>query len=301
MPKTSFNNIIANNSRLIDQELKNKLERILNDTQYKKIETLEKSMRYSLLAGGKRLRPLLCCEFAKLFGTDFEFSKHYACAIEMVHCASLIHDDMPCVDDDIMRRGMPTNHIAFGETTALFAGDALVPLAFDVICDAPLSDEQNLEAVSILAKSSGACGMLGGQQIDHESEAKQVDIETLKVLHSKKTGALIKCACALGCIAAGKRDNTKEYNDALQYAELIGLAFQIADDILDVCGDEKKLGKPRGSDSKSNKSTYVSLLGIEKAKKLAFELCQQAKDTIRHYENSEFLCELADYIVLRDR
>lgn len=301
MLENVFNDTILKISALTDAELSLKLDKILCDPQYEKFMQLEKSMRYSLLSGGKRIRPLLVCEFAKLFGADEKDAIHYACAIEMIHCASLIHDDMPCVDNDDMRRGKPTNHIAFGETTALFAGDALVPFAFEAICDAPFSAQQNMLAVSALAKASGAYGMLGGQQIDHESEGVLVDIETLKALHAKKTGALIKCACVLGCIAAGKTSDTKEYSDAVQYAEKIGLAFQIADDILDVCGDETKLGKPCGSDEKLGKSTYVSLLGLEKSKELALSLSKEAKDSIKNYENSEFLCNLADYIVSRDR
>lgn len=292
---------IAKYSTLIDTELKTRLDSIVSDPHYRKFAPLEESMRYSLLSGGKRLRPLLVCEFAKLFDADFDCAKHFACAIEMIHCASLIHDDMPCVDNDDMRRGKPTNHIAFGETTALFAGDALVPLAFQTICDSPLSAEQNMKAVSLLAKNAGVFGMLAGQQIDHESEGKKVGLETLEALHEKKTGALIKCACLLGCIAAGKTEESKEYQDAADYAQKIGLAFQIADDILDVCGDEQKLGKSCGSDEKQGKSTYVTLLGIEKSKDLALSLCKQAKETIKHYKNSDFLCSLADYIISRDR
>ncbi|MBR5528317.1 MAG: polyprenyl synthetase family protein, partial [Clostridia bacterium] len=197
-------------------------------------------------------------------------------------------------------RGKPTNHVVFGEAFALLAGDALITFAFETMAEPKLSDRQNLLAMQALSYYAGPCGMYGGQQIDLENEGKETDLETLEVLHAKKTGALIKCACALGCIAAGCFSDSERYKDAIKYAEAIGLAFQITDDILDVVGDEAKLGKKCGSDEKENKTTYATLLGIEKATALASELCEKAKAIIGKYPGSEFLCALAEYIATRD-
>jgi geranylgeranyl diphosphate synthase type II len=204
------------------------------------------------------------------------------------------------MDNDELRRGKPTNHVVFGEACALLSGDALILYAFETLTNPMLSADQNIKALDIISKLSGVCGMCGGQQIDLENEGKKIDLETLKALHAKKTGALICAACTLGCVAAGKFDDTKEYHDAVRYAKAIGLAFQIADDILDVTGDENKLGKKTGSDEREQKNTYVTLMGIEKARQLACELVNEAKEIISVYPGSEFLCALADYVITRD-
>lgn len=302
MTNSEFLSAISSNAAVIEKNLSDKLDLIKNDGGYEKFKTLENSMRYSLLAGGKRIRPCLVIEFARLFGgndsADAAFD--YACAIEMVHTFSLIHDDMPCMDNDELRRGKPTNHKVFGESTALLAGDATLAYAFEVLPSARLSDKQNLAAYAALAKYTGPCGMCGGQQIDLENEGKKIALDTLQTLHAKKTGALIKCSCILGCIAAGFFEGSREYEDACEYACDIGLAFQIADDILDVTGDENKLGKKCGSDEKDSKNTYVTILGIQKAEQTAAELCQKAKSAISKYNNSSFLCSLADYVINRE-
>lgn len=300
MNKELFKKQITDNAAITEKALDIKLGLISNDAHFSKIRGLEEAMRYSLMAGGKRLRPCLVMEFAKLFGSTAQNAIDYACSLEMIHTSSLIHDDMPCMDNDELRRGKPTNHIVFGEAFALLAGDALISFAFETLTNNNLSDKQNLLAMQALSYYAGPCGMFGGQQIDLENEGKQIDTETLEVLHAKKTGALIKCACVLGCIAAGKYSGTEEYNDALEYAKDIGLAFQITDDVLDVIGDESKLGKKCGSDEKENKVTYATLLGIEKATTLAKELCTKAKTIIQKYPGSDFLCELADFIAYRD-
>lgn len=300
MNKTDFFETIKSNAAIAEKKLEQKLDIIKADSYYKMFSTLQDSMRYSLMAGGKRLRPCLVIEFAKLFGADAESALDYACSLEMIHTASLIHDDMPCMDNDELRRGKPTNHIAFGEACALLAGDSLILFAFETLASKHLSDTQNVKALNVISKLSGPCGMCGGQQIDLENENKKIDLETLKTLHEKKTGALIRAACSLGCIAAGKYEGTAEYDDAQKYASAIGLAFQIADDILDVVGDEAKLGKKTGSDEREQKNTYVSLLGLDMAKKLAAELSEQAKNVISAYPGSEFLCSLADYVISRD-
>lgn len=300
MNKNDFFQIIKNNAALAEKMLEKKLDIIKQDSHYAMFSTLEDSMRYSLMAGGKRLRPCLVIEFAKLFGATAESALDYACSLEMIHTASLIHDDMPCMDNDELRRGKPTNHVAFGEACALLAGDSLILFAFETLASEHLSDTLNVKALNVISKLSGPCGMCGGQQIDLENESKKIDIKTLETLHEKKTGALIRAACALGCIAAGKYEGTQEYEDGQKYASAIGLAFQIADDILDVIGDEAKLGKKIGSDERDQKNTYVSLLGLDKAKELAMQLVCQAKNIISAYPNSEFLCALADYVVSRD-
>ena len=300
MNELSFGERIKCNAKTTEQALCTKLDLIKNDKSYSSFSSLEESMRYSLMAGGKRLRPCLVIEFAKLFGADICKCLDYACSIEMIHTFSLIHDDMPCMDNDELRRGKPTNHMVFGEATALLAGDALIAFAFETIENNILSDRQNILAMKALAHYTGPCGMCAGQQIDLQSEGQSIDAKTLETLHAKKTGALIKCACLLGCIAAGKLPGSNEYDDACKYAEKIGLAFQIADDILDVSGDENKLGKKCGSDEKENKNTYVTIFGIEKAKELAHTLCGEAKGIIGKYDGSEFLCDLADFIINRD-
>lgn len=300
MNNLDFQKRIKENAQITEKALSEKLDLIKKDGAYEKFSLLEESMRYSLMAGGKRLRPCLVIEFAKLFGASTCHCIDYACAIEMIHTFSLIHDDMPCMDNDELRRGKPTNHMVYGEATALLAGDALLAFAFETIESKALSDRQNFLAAKTLAHHTGVCGMCAGQHIDLQSEGKKIDAETLETLHAKKTGALIKCACALGCIAAGKYSGTEEFSDAFEYAEKIGLAFQIADDILDVSGDEKKLGKKCGSDEKEEKNTYVTLFGIEKAKEMAQNLCDDAKKIIEKYENNEFLCALADFIIYRD-
>ena len=300
MNNLDFQKRIKENATFTESKLCEKLDLIKTDPSYKSFSLLEESMRYSLMAGGKRLRPCLVIEFARLFGADKESCIDFACAIEMIHTFSLIHDDMPCMDNDELRRGKPTNHMVYGEATALLAGDALIAFAFETIESKCLSDRQNFLASKALAHYTGVLGMCAGQQIDLQSEGKKIDAETLETLHAKKTGALIKCACVLGCIAAGKYSDSKEYSDSMEYAEKIGLAFQIADDILDVSGDEAKLGKKCGSDEKEEKNTYVTLYGIDKAKEMAKTLCESAKSIIGKYPNSEFLCALADFIIDRE-
>lgn len=265
-----------------------------------KEECLEKniydSMFYSLEAGGKRIRPYLTLAFCELCGTDKYSALSFACAVEMIHTYSLIHDDLPCMDDDNLRRGKPSNHIVFGEDIALLAGDALQSLAFEIMSNessvALLGADKCIKAVNTLSAYCGADGMVGGQVIDLENENKKAPLETIKVMHKKKTGALIKAACELGCIAGGADE--KMIKAARLYAENIGLAFQIMDDILDVTSTASELGKPVGSDSDNNKSTYVSLLGIEKCSELLIEHTQKAIDALSDFDgDTTALCELA--------
>ncbi|HQA05060.1 MAG TPA: polyprenyl synthetase family protein [Clostridiales bacterium] len=239
---------------------------------------------YSLSSGGKRVRPVLTLEFCKLCGGDKKDALHFAAAVEFIHTYSLIHDDLPCMDDDDVRRGQPSCHVKFGEAVALLAGDALLTLAFETLADAPLKCEQIVKAVKALSSLAGVEGMIGGQSIDIDSENKKLTVEQLEKMDLMKTGALIKAACVLGCIAADASE--EEIQSAGTFAESLGLAFQIIDDILD--GDEQ------GEDEKLNKATYVSVLGMEGARALAEEHTRNALSALAPFgERAQFLREFA--------
>lgn len=254
------------------------------------------AMKYSLEAGGKRIRPVLCMEFARIFGAE-EKALDAACALEMIHTFSLIHDDLPCMDNDDFRRGKPSCHKQFGEAQALLAGDALENYAFEVIAsDESLSYEQRVRLVKYLAQCVGVTGMIGGQVIDVKNEGSRLDGDCLLKMYSMKTSALIKCACTMGCICAGRYDMISL---AEEYAECLGLAFQIVDDILDITADEKLLGKPVHSDEDRNKSTYPVIFGLEYAREKASELTEKALGIVREFPNSIFLQELTEYLLKR--
>ena len=259
-------------------------------------QTLIDSMEYSLMCGGKRVRPLLTLLFCELLGEDVKKALPFACAVEMIHTYSLIHDDMPCMDDDDYRRGKLSNHKVYGEDIATLSGDALQSLAFEIMTsDEVLSTvpaDRALRAANTLAKYCGVLGMVGGQVIDIESEGKRADIDVLQEMDEKKTAALIKASCEMGCIIGGADEN--KIKAAAQYAHSIGIAFQIVDDILDVTSTSEQLGKPVGSDSDNDKSTYVSLLGIEKCKQLVDELTKQALTSLEVFDgDTSALKELA--------
>lgn len=254
------------------------------------------SMEYSLMIGGKRIRPLLTLLFCELCNTDCKAALPYACAVEMIHTYSLIHDDLPCMDDDDYRRGKLSNHKVFGDDIATLSGDALQSLAFEIM----LSDEAVLKttpdrackAAFTLAKYCGVLGMVGGQVIDIENEDKNAPLEILSEMDDKKTAALIKASCEMGCIIGGATN--EQIESAREYAHSIGIAFQIVDDILDVTATSEELGKPAGSDSTNNKSTYVSLLGVDKCKKLVEELTNKALDALSAFDaDTSALKELA--------
>lgn len=271
---------------------------------YEYEKNLISSMEYSLMAGGKRIRPLLAIEFAKLCGGTPEAVMPFACAIEMIHTYSLIHDDLPCMDNDDMRRGKPTNHRVYGEDIALLAGDALLTLAFQTILSEKAIGLNGAEKCSkagrALAECAGAVGMVGGQTIDLENEDKQVTDELLRIMDTKKTGALMVAACQLGCISAGATD--EQLSAAAEYAENIGIAFQIVDDILDVTSDTETLGKPVGSDKQNKKSTYVSLLGLEKCRNISKELTEKAVNSLSIFDNdTSKLTNLAYYLLNREK
>ena len=252
------------------------------------------AMRYSLEAGGKRVRPRLVLEFARLCGGSEEAALPFACAVEMIHTYSLIHDDLPCMDDDDLRRGKPSNHKVYGEDIALLAGDALLTLAFETLADdktAELAGDRACRlAAKTLARYAGAVGMVGGQVIDLKSENTNAPLEVLREMDEKKTACLIQAACELGCIAANAGADKRRA--AALYGESIGVTFQIQDDILDQTSSDEELGKPVGSDNENSKSTYVSLLGIEKCRALVDELTNQAIEALSAFD--------ADTEALRD-
>ncbi len=247
---------------------------------------LIESMQYSLEAGGKRVRPRLVFEFCTLCGGHAESAVPFACAVEMIHTYSLIHDDLPCMDNDDLRRGKPSNHKVYGEDIALLAGDALLTLAFETITSdkavALSGDSACRKGANTLAKYAGALGMVGGQVIDLISENTNAPIEVLREMDYKKTACLIKAACELGCISAGADDDL--INAASEFGECIGIAFQIKDDILDVVSSDEELGKPVGSDTENSKSTYASLLGIEKCTALVNELTEKAINALSAFD-----------------
>ena len=258
--------------------------------------------RYSLFAGGKRIRPLLTLEFCKLFGGEEEAALPFACAVEMIHTYSLIHDDLPCMDNDDLRRGKPTNHKVFGESTALLAGDALLTGAFEAAASNPhVAPETALNAVRFLSNSAGRYGLVGGQMMDLEGEKKKLTLDQLLKLHSLKTGALISAAAVMGALAAGCEFSDACMEDVITYAENIGLAFQIVDDILDQTGDAAELGKNVGVDAEREKNTFLSFYSLEEAQFYADRLTDEAIRAIRKYPDSDTLCSLAEWLAKRKK
>ena len=262
-------------------------------------EKMREAMLYSVENGGKRIRPILTLEFCRICGGDITTAIPLACAIEFIHTYSLIHDDLPCMDDDDMRRGKPSSHVRFGEANALLAGDSLLTFAFETVANADKLDAcAKVEAISVLAKAAGFAGMIAGQVQDLENEEKSVTVEDLQQVDNLKTGELIKAACLLGCIAAGA--DAEKCKAATSFATNLGLAFQVVDDILDVTSDEETLGKPVGSDVQNCKSTYVSLLCLEKAQKIASELTDNAISSLSVFgEDAEFLISLSKKLLSR--
>ncbi|MCA9324581.1 polyprenyl synthetase family protein [Candidatus Saccharibacteria bacterium] len=258
---------------------------------------------YALTNGGKRVRAILVCAARHAVSPSPEAGEpdHLACAIELIHTYSLIHDDLPAMDDDDLRRGQPTLHKAYDEATAILVGDGLQARAFELIVDAPdLSSEKKVKIIKVLSKASGLQGMVGGQYIDIASTGKDLTLEELQAMHALKTGALIRAALAMGGIAAGASEEQLAALD--DYGRHIGLAFQVVDDILDVEGDTATLGKTRGKDWEANKPTYVKLLGLEGAKAEAQHLLEAALAALEEFgESADHLRDLARYIVERDR
>jgi len=238
---------------------------------------LVEAMRYAALGGGKRLRPMLACAACEAVGGALEDALAPACAVEFIHAYSLLHDDLPAMDDDELRHGLPSGHVKFGEATAILAGDALQALAFETLSQAPgARPEVRLRAVQLLAEAAGWRGMVGGQVYDMESENKKLGLSELERLHGAKTGALIKCAVQIGALFGNARLQAEDIVLLSEFAGRMGLAFQVMDDVLDVTASTDTLGKPAGSDSSARKSTYVVLMGVEQARTLAGQLLDEA-------------------------
>ena len=252
------------------------------------------AMNYSLLAGGKRIRPVLMMAVSEAFGASEDAILPFAAALEMIHTYSLIHDDLPSMDDDDLRRGRPTNHVVYGEANAILAGDALLNFAFETALSAPYDAEKKLKATFLMAKASGYLGMIGGQVVDLEGEKRKLSLSELKEMHSMKTGALIKAAAQMGCALAGAGED-----ELSEYAENLGLAFQLKDDILDETATVAELGKNIGSDKKNDKSTFISLCGMEQTEEMLVEATDKAISALNGIENSGFLKEFAMYLLKR--
>lgn len=288
---TNFEEVWSERRELIEEALKKELH------EGRELDaTLTKSMEYSLMAGGKRLRPILLMAAADACGKDGRAFITSACALEMIHTYSLIHDDLPAMDDDNLRRGKPTNHVKFGAGMATLAGDGLLTMAFEV-----LSREKNVRPETILSVirevsvAAGTSGMVGGQAIDLESEGRRIDLTCLRRMHMGKTGALFRAALRTGAILAGASE--KELAALTQYAEAFGLAFQITDDILDVTGSEAEIGKPVGSDRRNEKSTYVTLTSLARAQELADEAIESALSAVEIFgEKASFLQDLVRFL-----
>ena len=296
--KSEWKTKMQNNAALVEEALEKYLE--TPDTD---LSVLYESMRYSALSGGKRIRPFLVFEFCRMFGGEEKAALPFACAIECVHASSLIHDDMPCMDNDDLRRGKPTNHVVFGEDIALLAGDALITKGYELASENSfVTPEIALGATSMLLKHAGGWGMMGGQQIDLLGEKNPVDFPLLLKMHAKKTGALIIASALLGCYAAGisSREDVR-MKDAALYAENIGLAFQVIDDILDATSDDQTLGKRVHADEKMQKTTFLSEMSIEEAYAYAKQKTEIAVSAIEKYENSQILMDFAEYLLARKK
>jgi len=263
-------------------------------------QRLHAAMRYSVLEGGKRVRPLLAYAAGELAGAAVDRVEVAAAAVELIHAYSLVHDDMPCMDDDVLRRGKPTCHVEYDEATALLVGDALQSLAFQLLSEHSLSDDaaKQLQMVKLLAVASGSRGMAGGQAIDLASVGKQLTLPELEQMHIHKTGALIRAAILLGAHCGNLTQSQLDKLD--RYGKCIGLAFQVVDDVLDSEADTATLGKTAGKDADNDKPTYVTLLGVQAAKKMAEELHRDALEALVEFGTAaQRLRELADFIVMR--
>lgn len=276
------------------------LSQALSCEQGKGYDVIFESAKYSVTAGGKRIRPALVLAFCRLCGGDDEKALPLACALEMIHTYSLIHDDLPCMDNDDMRRGRPTSHKVYGEATAVLTGDGLLTRAFQLAAEngTGLPPETALRCTALLGQAAGMNGMIAGQILDMASEHRQISLDELILLQELKTGCLIRAACALGCAAAGRMDDAAQ-QAAARYGDKLGLAFQIQDDILDIEGDAATLGKTTGKDAKSEKSTFPSLLGVEKCKELVQSLTEEAVQALDTFGGDAFLTELARRLVGR--
>lgn len=289
-------NWLNDNKNFIENEI-DRLFPELSDVDYILVND---AARYSLTLGGKRIRPIILLEFCSLCGGERNLASNFAVALEMIHTYSLIHDDLPCMDDDDMRRGKPSCHIKYGEDIALLAGDTLLTQAFSVLSKAELPADRVVKACEYLSGLAGLHGMIGGQVLDLSFEKSLPTAEQLLDMYSRKTSCLLIAAAVLGCIASGKYDNNTISN-AKEYALKLGLAFQIIDDILDCTADESVLGKPVGSDEKNSKTTFVTLYGIDKAREIAADFTNDALNALSYFDGNKYnLISLTEYLLKRN-
>ena len=266
--------------------------------EFGKQSLIFEAMNYSVKAGGKRLRPILMIETFKLFGEDEELVYPFMAAIEFIHTYSLVHDDLPAMDDDEFRRGQKTTHAKYGEDIGILAGDGLLNYAYEVMSEAVVKNPAASKAMAVIAKKAGSYGMVGGQTVDVINEGKKLDIETINFIHNLKTAALIEASMMAGAILGGATDEQVLQVESI--AKNIGMAFQIQDDILDVTGDEAKLGKPVLSDEKNEKDTYITLIGLEESQQKVKDLSNLAIDGIKALGDNEFLVTLVEKLISRE-
>ena len=290
-----------NNFDAVFSEEKDAVEKIIYGycpDEFGKQSLIFEAMNYSVKAGGKRLRPILMLETFKLFGEDEAKVYPFMAAIEFIHTYSLVHDDLPAMDDDEFRRGQKTTHAKFGEDIGILAGDGLLNYAYEVMSEAVVKSPDAAEAMAVIAKKAGAYGMVGGQTVDVVNEGKKLDIETINFIHNLKTAALIEASMMAGAILGGA--SKEQILQVESIAKNIGMAFQIQDDILDVTGDEAKLGKPVLSDEKNEKDTYITLIGLEESKQKVEDLSNLAIDGIKALGDNEFLVTLVEKLISRE-
>jgi len=287
--------ILRNKAELVNSALKRYTEHEENPQSI-----IYEAMGYSLFAGGKRLRPIIMLLVCDMLGGEYEEVMPFACAMEMIHTYSLIHDDLPAMDNDDFRRGKPTNHKVYGEALAVLAGDALLNKAFEVVSSHSYKNTAAaMKAIAVLSASSGTEGMIGGQTVDIQSEGKKISEKELLYLHSLKTGAIIRSSGVIGALMSGACE--KEIKAVDEYCLKLGIAFQIQDDLLDVLGNEEQLGKPTGSDSENEKTTFVTLFGIEGSKRAVSEYTKEAVSALSVFgERADTLTALADYLTDRN-
>lgn len=291
-----INDVIKKEKNIIDKKLAELIDDVRKNNS-SSLNTIIDSMEYSLKAGGKRIRPILTVKVAEMINGNKGTAYKIGTALELIHTYSLIHDDLPAMDDDDYRRGQLSNHKVFGEGMAILAGDALLTFAFELLSNLELASEKIVKVIKLVAKNVGFKGMVGGQSLDLKFENEKIDLDTLINIHSLKTGALFKAAILGGAYCGDPNDD--ELIALNSYAENLGLLFQITDDILDKTSSTEVLGKTVGSDEQSNKSTYVSILGLDEAKQKAVQSAKKAKKEIKIFDNNEFLIDLIDYILKR--
>ena len=276
------------------------LEGYLSRETHEGYDRIFEAAKYSAMAGGKRLRPVIVLEFCRLHGGDIKNALPFACALEMIHTYSLIHDDLPCMDNDDLRRGRPTCHKAFDEATAVLAGDGLLTAAFETASQADVPAETALRCIRILSENAGMNGMIGGQVLDMLAEHRRISETELRLLQKLKTGCLLRAACELGCAAAGKTD-TESIEAARAYGDKLGLAFQIRDDMLDVIGDEATFGKPIGSDREEGKTTFVDILGLNGCQRVIEAHSESAVEALGDMADTDFLIHLVRVLEKREQ